>query len=156
MKVIADLHIHSRFSRACSPRLTILNIAKWAEIKGIDIVATSDFTHPGWLEEIKENLKDNGGLSLAFQALKLKISGQKEQKTIVGLSVYQRFFIAYVQKWKEVISQKELIKSFKGQHAPQKFRAIGPLINNSEFYKNFNIKPEDKLYIKKKNRIKIW
>ena len=60
MKLIADLHIHSRFSRACSPQLTILNIAKWAEIKGIDIVATSDFTHPGWLKEIKENLKDNG------------------------------------------------------------------------------------------------
>ena len=60
MKVIADLHIHSRFSRACSPQLTILNIAKWAEIKGIDIVATSDFTHPQWLAEIKENLKDNG------------------------------------------------------------------------------------------------
>lgn len=60
MKVITDFHIHSRFSRACSPQLTILNIAKWSEIKGIDIVATSDFTHPQWLAEIKENLKDNG------------------------------------------------------------------------------------------------
>jgi len=60
MKVITDLHIHSRFSRACSPQLTILNIAKWSKIKGIDIVSTSDFTHPQWLSEIKENLEDNG------------------------------------------------------------------------------------------------
>jgi len=35
-------------------------LAQWAEIKGIDILATSDFTHPQWLQEIKENLKDNG------------------------------------------------------------------------------------------------
>jgi DNA helicase II / ATP-dependent DNA helicase PcrA len=60
MKVIADLHIHSRFSRCCSKNITIPELAKWAEIKGIDILATSDFTHPQWLAEIKENLKDNG------------------------------------------------------------------------------------------------
>jgi ATP-dependent DNA helicase UvrD/PcrA len=60
MKVVADLHIHSRFSRCCSKNITIPELAKWAEIKGIDILATSDFTHPQWLAEIKENLKDNG------------------------------------------------------------------------------------------------
>lgn len=60
-KVIADLHIHSRFSRACSKQITIKNLANWAEIKGIDILSTSDFTHPKWLEEIKETLEDNGG-----------------------------------------------------------------------------------------------
>jgi len=60
MKLIADLHIHSRFSRCCSKNITIPELAKWAEIKGIDILASSDFTHPQWLAEIKENLKDNG------------------------------------------------------------------------------------------------
>ncbi|MDD3284966.1 MAG: endonuclease Q family protein [Patescibacteria group bacterium] len=59
-KVITDLHIHSRFSRACSKHITIKNLANWAEIKGIDILSTSDFTHPKWLEEIKETLEDNG------------------------------------------------------------------------------------------------
>lgn len=60
MQVITDFHIHSRFSRACSKQITIPNLAKWAEIKGIDILSTADFTHPQWLQEIKDNLKDNG------------------------------------------------------------------------------------------------
>lgn len=59
-KVIADLHIHSRFSRACSKQITIENLSNWAQIKGIDILSTSDFTHPKWLEEIKSTLEDNG------------------------------------------------------------------------------------------------
>lgn len=60
---IIDLHIHSRYSRACSPLLELLNIAKYCQIKGIDIVATGDFTHPAWFQHIKENLaeiKDTG------------------------------------------------------------------------------------------------
>lgn len=62
MKIIADLHIHSRFSRACSPQLTLENIDKTCEIKGVNIVATGDFTHPEWFKEMKENLieKESG------------------------------------------------------------------------------------------------
>ncbi len=56
MPYVADLHIHSRFSRACSPQLTIPNIAKWAEYKGIDLVGTGDCLHPLWLSEIKRFL----------------------------------------------------------------------------------------------------
>jgi uncharacterized protein (TIGR00375 family) len=56
----ADLHIHSRFSRACSKDLTIENLEKWARIKGIDLLGTGDFTHPVWIEELKKNLIDNG------------------------------------------------------------------------------------------------
>lgn len=56
MPYVADLHIHSRFSRACSPQLTIPNLAKWANYKGIDLVGTGDFLHPLWLSEIKHNL----------------------------------------------------------------------------------------------------
>ncbi|MFH1457419.1 MAG: endonuclease Q family protein [Patescibacteria group bacterium] len=56
MQLIADLHIHSRFSRACSKNLTLENIAKYCQIKGVNIVATGDFTHPQWFKEIRENL----------------------------------------------------------------------------------------------------
>lgn len=64
--LIADLHIHSRFSRACSKELTLANIAKWCRIKGINLVSTGDFTHPAWLEEIKRDLEelDSGFLKL--------------------------------------------------------------------------------------------
>jgi len=56
MQIIADLHIHSRFSRACSPQLTLENIDKTCEIKGVNIVATGDFTHPEWFKEMKDQL----------------------------------------------------------------------------------------------------
>ncbi len=58
MKKILDFHSHSRFSRACSPQLTIQNIARACEIKGIDIVGTSDFTHPLWFKECQEQLEE--------------------------------------------------------------------------------------------------
>jgi DNA helicase II / ATP-dependent DNA helicase PcrA len=52
----ADLHIHSRFSRACSRDCDLEHLAWWARRKGITVVGTGDFTHPGWAEELKESL----------------------------------------------------------------------------------------------------
>lgn len=57
MRYITDLHIHSRFSRACSKNLTLSNLAAWAAAKGIQVLGTSDFTHPGWLADIEERLE---------------------------------------------------------------------------------------------------
>ena len=59
MRYIADLHIHSRFSRACSPELTLPNIEKWCRIKGINIIGTGDFTHPQWFKEMREQLEES-------------------------------------------------------------------------------------------------
>jgi uncharacterized protein (TIGR00375 family) len=59
MRYILDLHIHSRFSRACSQDLNLVNIEKWCRRKGIDIIGTGDFTHPQWFKEIKEQLKES-------------------------------------------------------------------------------------------------
>jgi len=52
----ADLHIHSRFSLACSRDCDIEHLAWWALRKGITVVGTGDFTHPGWADELKESL----------------------------------------------------------------------------------------------------
>ena len=57
---VADLHIHSRFSRACSPQLNIPNLALWAKLKGINLLGTGDFLHPLWLTELKSQLKEDG------------------------------------------------------------------------------------------------
>ena len=57
MKFIADLHIHSFYSRATSKELNFEHLYKWAQIKGIQVVATGDITHPGWLGEIKKKLE---------------------------------------------------------------------------------------------------
>ena len=57
---ILDLHIHSKYSRACSRDLELPNIAAGCVRKGIDIVSTGDFTHPKWFEHIKESLVEDG------------------------------------------------------------------------------------------------
>jgi len=57
MRIIADLHIHSKYSRAVSQEMTLENIALWAAKKGINIMGTGDFTHPLWFEEIKTKLE---------------------------------------------------------------------------------------------------
>ena len=59
-EIFADLHIHSRFSRACSKDLTISNLVKWARIKGLNLLGTGDFSHPEWLKELKELKQENG------------------------------------------------------------------------------------------------
>lgn len=56
MRHIVDWHIHSKYSRACSKQLELPTIAQWCARKGIDIVATGDWTHPGWFAHIKESL----------------------------------------------------------------------------------------------------
>jgi len=56
MNFIADLHIHSKYSRATSPTGDLEHLAESAKIKGIQVVGTGDFTHPQWLKEIKEQL----------------------------------------------------------------------------------------------------
>src|SRR5512143_2568578 len=56
MRIIADLHIHSKYSRATSEQMSIPEIARYAKIKGLNLVGTGDFTHPQWLKEIKETL----------------------------------------------------------------------------------------------------
>jgi len=56
LKIIADLHIHSRFSRASSERMNIEEIARFACVKGLNLVGTGDFTHPKWLMELRQTL----------------------------------------------------------------------------------------------------
>jgi uncharacterized protein (TIGR00375 family) len=58
MRIIADLQIHSKYSRACSQDLNPGNIGKWADKKGIQVIGTGDFTHPKWLSELKEALEE--------------------------------------------------------------------------------------------------
>jgi len=61
MQYIADLHLHSRYSRATSPDLNIAGLYKGAKIKGIDIIGTGDFTFAAYVKEMEENLESVGG-----------------------------------------------------------------------------------------------
>lgn len=60
MRFIADLHIHSKFSRATSRDMVIDSLARWGRAKGLSLLATGDFTHPEWLFLMKEKLEPAG------------------------------------------------------------------------------------------------
>ena len=57
MSFIADLHIHSRYSRAVSKDMVPENLYRWAQLKGITVVGTGDFTHPTWFAELQKKLE---------------------------------------------------------------------------------------------------
>lgn len=56
----ADLHIHSKYSRATSKDCNLEQLAIWAQKKGLSVISTGDFTHPAWFNEIKEKLVEDG------------------------------------------------------------------------------------------------
>lgn len=56
MDYVADLHVHSPYSRATSPASSLSGLAAWARIKGICVLGTGDFTHPGWFRQLKAEL----------------------------------------------------------------------------------------------------
>jgi len=58
MGFYADFHIHSRYSRSTSPGLDLSELARWAEIKGIRVVGSGDFTHPLWFDSLKTSLHE--------------------------------------------------------------------------------------------------
>jgi len=74
--VFADLHIHSRFSRACSKDITIENLEKWGRVKGLGLIGTGDFTHPLWLKELKENLEEREGILYSKSGFKFLLTGE--------------------------------------------------------------------------------
>jgi len=82
MRVIADLHIHSKYSRATSTRMDIDEITRFAPVKGLNLVGTGDFTHPQWFKELKEKLveEQNTGLYKPVKAarspLKFMVTGE--------------------------------------------------------------------------------
>lgn len=87
MRFIADLHLHSPYSRAVSQAMTLENLDAWAKKKGILVLGTSDFTHPRWMAEIENKLEPaESGL---FQ-LKSNSSGTRFMLAAEISSIYSR------------------------------------------------------------------
>ncbi|MCK4912355.1 MAG: DNA helicase UvrD [Candidatus Omnitrophica bacterium] len=70
MEFVADFHIHSKYSRATSRSMDIPNLAKWAKLKGVNLLGTGDFTHPLWYQELKKYLeRDNKSGLYIYQGI---------------------------------------------------------------------------------------
>jgi len=103
-----------------------------------------------------ENIGDLGGLSIALKAYKLSLEG-KEAPMIDDYTGVQRVFLGYGQAWlfkgrEEAMRQRVATDP----HSPPRFRVNGIVRNVPEFYEAFDVKPEHKLYLSEKDRVKIW
>ena len=102
-----------------------------------------------------ENIGDVGGLAMAYHAYKLSLNG-KEAPVIDGVTGDQRFFLAWAQVWKEKRTEQSMLNQLRGgTHAPGRFRAQAPR-NHDAWYKAFDVKPGDALYLPEEERVRIW
>jgi putative endopeptidase len=103
-----------------------------------------------------ENIADLGGLEIGLTAFK-KTQAYKDNKMIAGLTPLQRFFLGYALSWLyETRDERTKTQILTDPHAPEKYRVNGPMVNIDEFYKAFNVKPGDKMYVPDSLRVRIW
>ncbi len=76
MKLVADFHLHSRYSRATSSQMDLDLLARWARWKGIDLLGTGDCTHPLWMQEIKQKLRPAEGGLYEYQGVKFVLTAE--------------------------------------------------------------------------------
>lgn len=103
-----------------------------------------------------ENIGDLGGLSVAYEAYRLSLD-DKPAKVIDGLTGDQRFFLGWSQIWRRLYRKPELLKRLVvDPHSPSEYRVNGIVRNMDAWYKAFEIKPTDKLFLDPKDRVRIW
>lgn len=130
---------------------------KTAELaKEYDKYTMLDSLHVNGNLTMGENIADLGGLNIAHDAMLRAFDGKTPQ-SIQGFTADQRFFLSYATIWRQSIRAKELAKRLKTDvHSPAEARVNIPPFNMDVFYKDFDIKPGEKLYIAPDNRVRIW
>ncbi|MGI2854822.1 M13 family metallopeptidase [Shewanella algae] len=103
-----------------------------------------------------ENIGDLGGLTVALRSYHLSLDG-KEAPVMDGLTGDQRFFVGWSQVWRRNYRDEELGRRLlTDPHSPSHYRAMGTPRNVEGFYKAFDLKPTDKMYLSEEDRVKIW
>ena len=103
-----------------------------------------------------ENIADLAGLEIAYDAYHRSLGG-KEAPVIDGLTGDQRFFLAFAQAWRDKAREDSIKQQVASdEHAPARWRIIGPVRNVDAWYKAFNVTPDNKYYLKPEARTRIW
>lgn len=107
---------------------------------------------------VKENMADIGGLALAYDALMAYLEKNPEEAVkIDGFSPAQRCFIAYTQLWADKMTDTAAeMQLTQDSHAPNRYRAIAPLLHLPEFYEAFGITEDDPMWLPEAERITAW
>ena len=105
---------------------------------------------------IGENIGDLGGLAIAWKAYLISLNGE-EPPVIDGLTGAQRFFLSWAQSWQQKGRDEEVIRLLAiDPHSPNEFRCNQIVRNLDAFYEAFDVKPSDKLWLDKSQRVTIW
>jgi len=103
-----------------------------------------------------ENIADLGGVIMGYEAFR-KTPQYINKEMVAGLTPDQRYFLGYALAWMVNMRPEAVATQVKSnEHAPPKFRVLGPLANIPEFYSTFDIKPGDAMYRPDSLRVKIW
>jgi putative endopeptidase len=105
-----------------------------------------------------ENLADLGGLSVAFEALQRRLAADPSQRRkIEGLTLEQRFFVAWAQIWRQNSLDAELLRRLiTDPHSPGKYRALGAATNLDAFFDAFGIREGSPMWRPKSERTSVW
>ena len=104
-----------------------------------------------------ENIGDLGGVNAAYDALQLSFKENGRPENIDGFTPEQRFFMSWATVWRTKAREDALKNQIKTDpHSPGMTRAVQPLLNIDAFYKAFNIKETDSMYLEPSKRVKIW
>lgn len=103
-----------------------------------------------------ENIADNGGVAIAYEAFKRTPEGKSDKK-IDGFTPDQRFFLSVAQIWRSKNRDEATrMRINTDPHSPAMYRVNGPISNMDAWYQAFGVKPGDKLYKPENARVKIW
>lgn len=91
MKFVADVHLHSHYSRATSKDLTLEHLSKWGQLKGVQVIGTGDIAHPGWLQEMKQRLEP---AEAGLFRLKDEVAGAVQAQVFPACHAPVRFMLA--------------------------------------------------------------
>ena len=121
-----------------------------------DAYTVLDTIHVNGKLTLGENIGDLGGLNAAYEAFKMTKQGQSNVK-VDGFTPDQRFFLSWAQVWKgNILNESAAQLIVTDTHSPGPYRTIGAPVNMDSWYNAFDIKPENKLYKKPEDRIRIW
>ncbi|GHT48898.1 peptidase M13 [Bacteroidia bacterium] len=122
-----------------------------------DNIVVLDTVHANGRYTLGENIADQGGLQVSWQAYQNTLKGKEVPAPVDGFTGAQRFFLGYATVWAGNIRDAEILRLTKADpHSLGKWRVNGALPQIDAWYDAFNVTPENTMYVPKEKRVAIW
>ena len=126
-------------------------------VEQYDKIVVLDSLHADGRYTLGENIADQGGLLVSYQAYMNTLKGKDVPADIDGFTYSQRFYIGYANLWAQNLRPQEIMRRTKTDvHSLGKWRVNAALRNIEDFYTAFDIKEGDAMYLAPEERINIW